>query len=435
MRAPGPGWEVGASIYAWDMHDEGIEAILDNLQGMSYVNSVYLIGLMHHERHPWPRGAKFPHNPARAEYTTEDAACYWKADPANYGRIKPNRVKADWLRDTDWLETLTTAARKRGMATGLEISHSVIDRASVRALYPDVRQVDIWGNHLSETHVEDIDAVCLNHPDVGEYVCNLYAEAIGRYDIDYLLNCLMPFPMPPKYLLVEYEHEFSPLAWARKAVTLSGCFCPSCHAAAGRLGFDLAAIQAALLPLANAVAHPTPEQAREEERLYASNVTEAALLAETPALLDWIRFKCASITAFYERINARAHEVRPSFDNRLNLYVTSHPEWAGLDLPALREHFDSMRVCVYAENVGSESRMDGKRRVLNSARRAFGPDKHMNTAIGVLPGSTPESVRAGIRVAAETGMDGISLGHYDGATFEMLRAAGEALREMGVTGR
>jgi hypothetical protein len=43
-----PGFEISASLYAWDLHDEGIERILDNLQEMAILNSVYLIVLMHY---------------------------------------------------------------------------------------------------------------------------------------------------------------------------------------------------------------------------------------------------------------------------------------------------------------------------------------------------------------------------------------------------
>ncbi len=198
------------------------------------------------------------------------------------------------------------------------------------------------------------------------------------------------------------------------------------------MGLDLGRIRDAILPIADAQDHPTAAQALEGQLLLDSNTTTMALLIDTPELLDWVRFKCLSIKALYDRVNRRAHEVRPTIDNRLDLYVTSHQEWAGLGLRSLRNSFDSVRVCVYAENVGGLSRMDGKRRVLNSARGAFGPDRHINCAIGVLQGSTAESVRAGIMVAAETGMDGITLGHYDGATFEMLGAVGNTLSELGV---
>ena len=218
-------WEVGASVYAWDMHDEGIETILDNLQQMSGVNSVYLIGVMHKERHPWPTTDVFPHNPLRESFHAEDSAVYWEPDPGNYARIKPTRTETDFLKDKDWLAILVDAARRRKLKTGLEITHTVIDRATVRRDLPDCRQLDIHGEAVTRTHVEDIDAVCTNHPDVQQYLLNLYAETIANYDIDYIQNCLMPFPMPARYLLVEHEVGLHPLAWVREVASKSGCFC------------------------------------------------------------------------------------------------------------------------------------------------------------------------------------------------------------------
>jgi len=43
-------------------------------------------------------------------------------------------------------------------------------------------------------------------------------------------------------------------------------------------------------------------------------------------------------------------------------------------------------------------------------------------------------VKQGVVVAAQCGMDGISLGHYDGAAFDMLKAVREGLRNAGVIG-
>jgi hypothetical protein len=47
--------------------------------------------------------------------------------------------------------------------------------------------------------------------------------------------------------------------------------------------------------------------------------------------------------------------------------------------------------------------------------------------------ATPEIVRQAVLVAAKCGVNGITLGHYDGATFERLRAAGEGLELANVT--
>ena len=59
-------WEVGASLYPWDLHDEGVNAVLDNLQEKALVNSVYLVGLMHPEPRPWGDN-DFPSQPREKE--------------------------------------------------------------------------------------------------------------------------------------------------------------------------------------------------------------------------------------------------------------------------------------------------------------------------------------------------------------------------------
>jgi hypothetical protein len=77
MKPPKPDFEVSASLYAWDVHDEGINLMLDNLTSMSGVNSVYLIAVMHQVHRPYlgPRGTGpwvYIHNPARAEWNAPE---------------------------------------------------------------------------------------------------------------------------------------------------------------------------------------------------------------------------------------------------------------------------------------------------------------------------------------------------------------------------
>src|SRR5450631_4198690 len=123
-------FEVSASLYPWDLHDEGIENILDNLQKMSGVNSVYLLGIMHYEIRPLTSPA-FPHNPVRKTWQAEDSRCYWHPEMKLYGRIKPQLSSFPWLSDTDWLDVLTKAVRKRGLKTGAELSHTLVDLDTV----------------------------------------------------------------------------------------------------------------------------------------------------------------------------------------------------------------------------------------------------------------------------------------------------------------
>jgi hypothetical protein len=52
---------------------------------------------------------------------------------------------------------------------------------------------------------------------------------------------------------------------------------------------------------------------------------------------------------------------------------------------------------------------------------------HFLSAIGVRPKATPEIIRQGVVISAQCGADGITMGHYDGATFSHLRAIREGM--------
>lgn len=411
--------EICSSVYAWDLHDEGTDAVLDHLQEMANVNSVYLIALMHKERHPWPNDTWFPHNPARKEYMTEDSVAYWHPDTRNYGKITP-ATPTNFLAGVDWLAELCDKAKARGLRTGVELSHTMLGSQRLIEDYPDVRQLDIYSEPLTSTHIgEDHCVPCMNNEDFRIYVQNLFCEVATRYPVDYVLNCIMPFPLPAKYLLTEYEEEIDAREWILRSPVGSGCFCKSCIARAKKAGFDLVKARDGLLELV--------EEVGKKPSLAETNITPMELLLDHQEFIDWLRFKEASVTSFYEEISAALRKVRPDIDNRMNIYITSHSEYAGFRPRKVAHCFDSVRACVYTENLGGSilDLFEKKRKVLNTLRRELGKDMHIVSAIGVLPGATPESVRTGIRVSKECGAQSIGLGHYDGATFDMLRAVGD----------
>ena len=82
--------EVVASLYPWDLLDEGLEAALDTLERETLANSTYLVALMHDEKRPLT-DFYYPHNPKRKVYWTEDSRAYWRPNPDAYAnsRIKP----------------------------------------------------------------------------------------------------------------------------------------------------------------------------------------------------------------------------------------------------------------------------------------------------------------------------------------------------------
>jgi hypothetical protein len=369
------GFEVSASLYAWDLHDEGIEKILDNLQEMAAVNSVYLIALMHYEKRPLTSPV-FPHNPVRKTWQAEDSRAYWHPDMKRYGRIKPRLSDHDWLNQTDWLKVLVEAARKRGLKTGVELSHTVLDAERAKGEFLDCVQRNIngqpqvvWGRGYP---------ICLNSPDARQYVLGLFSDLAANYDVDYVQTCTLPF-MPG-------------------GATKGGCFCDSCVRAAKDSGLDLETVKAAL---------------KENPK-------------SQPDLAQWQAFRQASVARHYKLMHDGVHALGPRVDLRFNDCFRNAADW-GLDLRLLRPHLDSVRVCDYTEQQGNPAAMKGKREWLTEERQALGRDFPLLSAVAVRPKATPELIREGVRIAVECGVNGITLGHYDGAEFPMLRAVREGL--------
>jgi hypothetical protein len=368
-------FEVSASLYAWELHDEGIETILDNLQEMAAVNSVYLIALMHYEKRPLTSPI-FPHNPVRKTWQAEDSRIYWHPDLKRYGRIRPRLSDYDWLSQTDWLKILVQAVRKRGLKTGVEISHTVLDAERGKNEFLDCVQRDIHG--APRAIYGRGYPICLNNPDARQYVLALASDLAANYDVDYLQTCMIPF-MPG-------------------GPDKGGCFCDSCRRAAQEAGFDLGKAKAILQ--ANPKAQPELDQ--------------------------WQAFRRHSATQFYRAMHERVHAIRQDIDLRFNDCFRNAGDW-GLDLGRLKAHLDSVRVCDYTEQQGDPARMKGKRQWLTDERRVLGKDFRLLSAVAVRPKATPELIRTGVKIAVECGVDGITLGHYDGSEFPMLRAVREGL--------
>lgn len=378
-----PRFEVAASVYAWELHDEGVERVLDNLQQMAAVNSVYLIGIMHPEDRPFG-GDVFPHNPVRKTWRAEDARCYWHPQPTRYGRVKPRLSDHAWLNETDWLRVLVDATRKRGLKVGLELSHALIDRERMEGELADLATRDVRREVPKVGRIKWLTPPCPNHPATREYLAALASDSIANYGIDYLQSCIMLFdPATPDIG--------------------GGCFCEHCHAAAPAFGFDLAKIQAALL------VDPRDDW----------------------ATAGWNGFRFASVARAYREIHDVAHRLKPSVDLRYNLHSRSYPLY-GINLPLLRPHLDSVRVSDYTEQEGDPALMARKHGWFASARQQLGASMPLLSTLGVRLKATPALIREGVRIAVEAGADGLSLGHYDGASFPVLRAVREGLMEAGV---
>jgi hypothetical protein len=377
-------FEVDGTLYPWDVHDEGIETILDNMTGLAGINTVYLICLMHHEGRPLT-SKQYPHNPVRARWDTEDSCAYFHPHGDLYGRIKPALSRHDWLRSTDWLQVVIEAARARGLRVGAEISHTPIP-ASVLRDNPDYQQRDINDDPQGR--------LCPNHPEVREYLLALFGDVAAHYDIDLLQTCMW---------------LYSPGGPEDKDAT---CFCQFCQREAQAAGFDLT--EAIPILKANPQAQPQLDQ--------------------------WLACRRQSIARIYRLVAESIHKAKPRLDFRLNDFVPfgyglKGNRRSGLYLEDLRGVINSCALSDHTEQLGRADETFALRKSWMAENRSLlGPETLLLSSVAVRPKATPALIQRGVQAAVESGADGIACKHYDGAAFSMLRAVRDGLAASGVEG-
>ncbi len=379
-QIPGSTFEVSASLYPWDVHDEGISLMLDNLTGIAGVNSVYLIAVMHQEHRPFngPKGTGpwlYIHNPSHSEWNAEDSRAYFHPHLDLYGKIKPFTSSYSWLNDTDWLKVVIDAARARGLKVGVEVSHTYLPK-EIYKNNPEYQQRDINNNPIGQ-----MGTPCPNNPDIKEYLLALYTDLAKNYDVDYIQTCMLLFP----------ESN------SRDGI----CYCEACRKQAKATGFDMEAAIPVLRDNPNA----------------------------QPQLDQALNFRRVSTTNIYKLIIERMRRENPRIDFRLN-DLNNRP--TGLYLEDLKAYVTSVHLSTHTEQYGYE-RSDRKSRI-ETTRYFMGPDVPIIPGIPVRILTTPAIVKSSIKISVDNGARGIALKHYDGASYSLLRAVRDGLSIAGVNG-
>lgn len=428
--------EVAASLYPWDLADEGIENITDNLVNHSNVNCLYLVGVMHFEKRPLT-SLFYTHNEKRKYYLPENSRVYYKLDMDSFKntKLKPRFSERDFLKDTDWLDVLTKEARKRGMKAGIELSHTIFDTNIAYSEYPEILQRNINGDIIQGTQ----GLLCPNHPDVHEYQRAMFYDTVKNHDVDLVQTCLLTFASgntaKAPWFYDQWMDINNPYLGALIGLANGGCFCEKCKEKAIKLGYNWDLIlrdMHKLYKVANATAYKFQDELMENNLTLGSNLTESMLLIEYPGLLQFLKFRIDSVTELFKDIYESVHEAKPLIDFRYNNHVR-YPELNGISFKDIAPFVDSIRESDYSEQYGAPDNFVFKRNTLLKIRRGIGFDKGVISALAVRPNATPELIRESIKILATCGLDGLSLGHYDCAHIEHLDAVVQGMEEANIT--
>ncbi|NLO81691.1 MAG: hypothetical protein GX094_01280 [Clostridiales bacterium] len=428
--------EIAASLYPWDLADEGIETIADNLVNRSNVNSIYLVGVMHFEKRPLT-SLFYTHNSKRKYYLPENSRVYYRLDLNNFKntRLKPLFSERDFLKDTDWLDVLISEARKRKLKAGVELSHTIFDTNVAYREYPDILQRNINGDIIQAPQ----GIVCPNHPDVREYQRIMFYDTVKNHDVDFIQTCLLTFAsggsVKAPWFFAEWMDVNRTYLGPLMGIANGGCFCDRCRDKAKELGYDWELIvrdMSKLYRVANATPYRFQEELMENNLTLGSNLTESMLLIEYPGLLQFLKFRIDSVTELFKDIYEGIKEANSSVEFRYNNHVR-YPEFEGISFKDIAPYVDSVRDSDYSEQIGAPDKFVYKRNTILKIRRGISFDKNIIAAIAVRPNATPELIKESIKVLSTLGIDGLSLGHYDGSHFEHLDAVAQGMKEANIT--
>ena len=211
--------ETSLFTFATDLHDEGLDTVLGNLQDRAGVDGLTMAVAYHDARD------LFPHNPVHKVRYLEGGAVFFSPDEARYEGLQLQPRVAELAQAGDPLGDLCVAASDRGMSVNAWAVFLHNDRLGFA--HPECATQNAFGDRY-------LTDLCPSNPEVRAYARAL-ASDIARYEISTILAESLHFHV----LAHGYHHERYFEELGTVGIYLLGlCFCTHCLAAARRTGVD-----------------------------------------------------------------------------------------------------------------------------------------------------------------------------------------------------
>ncbi len=212
-------------LFATDLHDEGPETVLDNVQGRAGLQGVTLACAYHHARDI------FPHNPVRKVRFLEGGTVFFRPDPRRYDGLRITPQISRLATEIDVLADLGGRCARRGLA--VRAWTVFLHNTTLGARHPDCVLQNVFGDPY-------ITNLCPANPEVRAFACALAADLAGRG-----VETILAESLGYGEFDHGYHHERAFIALSPVARLLLGlCFCPHCTRAIGAAGVAVERVRA-----------------------------------------------------------------------------------------------------------------------------------------------------------------------------------------------
>jgi hypothetical protein len=370
--------DTSVFCFATDLADEGVEAVLDNVQHRGGLGGVTVAAAYHEGRDV------FPHSPVRKVRFLEGGAVFFEPGPA----LRAVRLRPPVSQAAGVMSELLRAADRRGVA--VRAWTVFLHNGALAAEHPECAPENAFGDRY-------VTELCPANPEARAYARALAAD-IGRLGVAGICSEAL------HYLGLEhgYAHEryFVPLG-PRTRYLLGLCFCEHCLAAARAGGVDGGAVR---------------RSAQDEvERVFAGGAEEPAEELDRAEFAEYASVRERVVTSLVEEVVEAAGDTPFEFidlSGAVKGYATGRPTGApapaiawqfGIDVAGVARAGDGVQVIGYAAD---PDRIRGDL------------DAYGDSAVSVIFRPTPpdcesaEDVRAKVELARERGLRRTDFYHY-----------------------
>jgi hypothetical protein len=401
--------ETSAFVFASDLADEGVDAVLDNVRHRGGLGGITAAFSYHAARDI------FPHNPARKVHVLDRGELFYPPDPALYDGLRITPRLGPLARE-DVLGKACRKAAKRGLQVH---AWTILFHADRLDEYADCVTRNVFG----DPYPSDL---CPANPDVRAYMRALVAD-VARYDV----ASIMAESLHYHVLEHGYHHERSFIDLGARARYLLGlCFCTHCESRAHGAGVEVDAVRGAVRGELEAVF--ADESAVQPGELEPASLAEIAG-GELEAYLTVRAEAVTSLAAEATEVAAAAGRPFVFMDpsGAVKGYATGRPgggpaadiSWRlGVDLAALGRACDGLSVLAYAADV------DRVRLDLEAYANAVG-GAPLSVCLRPSPPDCDgaDNLAAKLALARAAGVAGVHFYHYGFVRLEALDMIREAL--------